>query len=245
MRAVDLFGMPLLSATRDEAVSLLLAPGRRRVAFVNAHCVNVAFDNAEYREALDSADLLLPDGAGVELAARWHGARLADNLNGTDLCPDLLAQAARRGMAVFLLGGRPGVAQAAADALQTRFPDLRVAGVRDGFAGADPANAIVAINESGAHILLVAMGVPLQDLWLARHRDMLRPDLVMGVGALFDFLSGQVPRAPRLIRKARLEWLWRLGLEPRRMFGRYVIGNVVFLLRARRAARQAMQGRAA
>lgn len=237
--SITLFGLPLLSASPDRAVDHLLETPRCRAAFVNAHCVNLAATDAEYRAALSSAELLLPDGAGVELAARLHGKRFAANLNGTDLCPLVLARAAECGRPVYLLGGRPGVADAAAAILMQRYPSLRVVGTRDGYAGARDTDVIEAINDSGADILLVAMGVPLQDVWLARHHDKLKPGLVIGVGAFLDFSAGRVRRAPRWMRRIRLEWLWRLGLEPRRLFGRYVIGNALFLWRAIRHRRHA------
>lgn len=116
---------------------------------------------------------------------------------------------------------------------ETDSPGLRVAGTRDGFDGAaDEAAAIRAINASGADILLVAMGVPRQDVWLARNAHRLAPGLCLGVGALFDFLAGRVARAPLALRRARLEWAWRLAMEPRRMAGRYLVGNVTFMGRA-------------
>jgi exopolysaccharide biosynthesis WecB/TagA/CpsF family protein len=236
---VRVFDLPLLNATEGQAIESLLGMGRCRAAFVNAHCVNVAQTDSEYRQALDSANMLLPDGAGVDLAARWHGRALAANLNGTDLCPLLASEIARRGLPLFLLGGATGVAELAAKTLVHDNPTLKIAGVLDGFAGAEPETAIPAINASGAQVLWVGMGVPKQDIWLHRYQPLLAPRLVMGVGALFDFLSGRVMRAPVLMRRARLEWLWRLGVEPRRMFGRYVIGNAVFLSHAWRASKQA------
>lgn len=237
-QCLDLFDLSLLNTSKDHAISLLLGKGRRRVAFVNAHCVNVAAKDPVYRRALESADVLLPDGAGIEFAARLNGLQMVSNLNGTDLCPTLLAEAASRGKSVFLLGGKPGVAAAAAAQLNDLIPSLRIVGTRDGFNGAEPQSAIAAINASRADILLVAMGVPLQEVWLHRAHDMLHPDLVLGVGALFDFLAGEVPRAPLWMRRARLEWLWRLCVEPRRLFGRYVIGNAVFVARALRSVRK-------
>jgi exopolysaccharide biosynthesis WecB/TagA/CpsF family protein len=239
--SLRLFDLPLLNATPAQTIEGMLGMGPCRAAFVNAHCVNVAHSDPEYRRALASADLLLPDGAGIELAARWHGARLTANLNGTDLCPVLANEFARRDLSLFLLGGLPGVAEKAARALVRDVPRLRIAGVLDGFAGAQPDTAIPTINASGAHVLWVGMGVPTQDVWLARHNAALSPRLVMGVGALFDFLSGRVLRAPLWMRRSRAEWLWRLGVEPRRMFGRYVIGNALFLSRAWQASRQASQ----
>lgn len=239
---IRLFGIDILDASPEAAIAALLAPGRRRIAFLNAHCGNVMARDPAYTAALATADMVLPDGIGVELAARMTGCRFSANLNGTDLVPPLLAEAARRGMSVFLFGAAPGVAADAAGALQRRLPNLRIAGCRDGYAGAaDPEAAIAEINGSGADIVLVALGVPAQDLWLARHAGRLAPRLALGVGALFDFLAGRVPRAPEPLRRARLEWAWRLAMEPRRLAGRYLLGNPAFLIRAARHA-LAVQG---
>ncbi|ETX28229.1 WecB/TagA/CpsF family glycosyltransferase [Roseivivax isoporae] len=245
LTTTPLFGLDLVDATAEVTIRALLSPGRRRVHFVNAHCINVAARDAAYARALRTGDVLLPDGIGIELAARMAGRSLTENLNGTDLTPRLLAAAARAGLSVFLFGGRPGTAEAAADRLCRDIPGLVVAGCRDGYAGAaDPRAAIAEINASGADILIVAMGVPRQDTWLADHADLLKPRLTLGVGALLDFLAGNVARAPRPLRRARLEWAWRLAMEPRRMARRYVAGNAVFLLRAARHATMQPQAQA-
>ena len=235
LRKTRLFGLDVVNDTTPTAIAALLAPGRRRrrVAFLNAHCVNVAASDPDYTRALHSADAVLPDGAGIELALRLSGTKMVENLNGTDFTPKLLREAARRGLSVFLLGGRPGIADAAAARLVHQTPGLRIAGTRDGFSGAaNTAEAIAHINDTGADILLVALGVPAQDVWLERHASQLRPVLSLGVGALFDFLAGAVPRAPKPIRRARLEWAWRLAQEPKRLAKRYLIGNPVFVARA-------------
>ncbi|WP_010140168.1 WecB/TagA/CpsF family glycosyltransferase [Oceanicola sp. S124] len=236
---IRLFGLGIVDAGTEAVIARLMLPGRRaRVAFLNAHCGNVAAKDAGYRDALVTADMILPDGIGVELAARMQEKRFTENLNGTDFCPRLLAAAARRGLSVFLLGGQPGVAEGAALRMQRDIPGLKIAGTRDGYDGMkDEAAAIAQINASRADILLVALGVPFQDTWLARNAARLSPRLSMGVGALFDFLAGRVQRAPALVRKAKAEWVWRLAMEPRRMARRYLIGNVEFLIRARRDAR--------
>lgn len=231
--SLHLFGLDLVSANRATAIAALLALPRARVAFVNAHCVNVAAKDAAYRQALQTADMLLPDGAGLELAAKLHGARFAANLNGTDLGPELARALAERGLSLFLLGAAPGVAARAGATLQSLAPGLRIAGTRDGYDGLrDQQAAIDAINASGADMVWMATGVPHQDLWLAEHAAELDVRYVLGVGALLDFLSGRISRAPLWMRRMRLEWLWRLGLEPRRMFLRYVWGNAAFLARA-------------
>lgn len=240
LATLSLFGLPMVTATHADAVAAILSPGRRRIAFFNAHCGNVRARDPRYAAALGTADMVLPDGIGAELAARMTGQRFTANLNGTDLVPQLMAAAARRGQSVFLFGGQPGVAGAAAEALVRANPALIIAGVRDGYDGAaDPEAAIAQINASRADILLVAMGVPLQDCWLAEHAARLSPRICLGVGAALDFLAGRVRRAPLMLRRARMEWVWRLAMEPRRMAGRYLIGNVTFLARAAVQARRA------
>lgn len=229
----SVLGLPLVSADTETVIRTLLAPGRRTVFFLNAHCANIRAGNASYAAALARADYVLPDGIGVELAARMQGRRLAANLNGTDLTPRLLRLAARWGMSVFLIGGTPGTADAAAQRLCLDIPGLRIAGTRDGFAGAArPEEAIDEINASGADIVLVAMGVPQQELWIDEHRHLIDAPLVLGVGALFDFLAGNVRRAPAWVRRRRMEWAWRLAMEPRRLAKRYLVGNAAFLARA-------------
>ncbi|RVV96566.1 WecB/TagA/CpsF family glycosyltransferase [Mesobaculum littorinae] len=236
-----LFGLQVVDADAESVIARLLdavetGTPPQRVAFLNAHCGNVMARDPAYAAALQGADMVLPDGIGVELAARMRGGGFTENLNGTDFVPRLLDEAGRRGMSVYLFGGAPGVAEDAALALLRRASGLRIAGVRDGFAGAaDPQAAQEAIAASGADILLVAMGVPRQDLWLANAADTdtgMGPGLSLGVGALFDFLAGRVRRAPAAVRRARMEWAWRLAMEPRRMAGRYLVGNATFLARA-------------
>jgi lipopolysaccharide/colanic/teichoic acid biosynthesis glycosyltransferase len=153
--------LPVVNDTAQAVLADLMGPNRRRVHFLNAHCVNVMARVRDYRRALATADAVLPDGAGIELALRLRGERLAENLNGTDFVPRLAQAAASAGQSVFLLGARPGTAEAAAAELQRRAPGLRIAGTLDGFAGAaDSEAAIARINDSGADILLVALGVP-------------------------------------------------------------------------------------
>jgi exopolysaccharide biosynthesis WecB/TagA/CpsF family protein len=227
----------LVDATASETITTLLAPGRRRVNFMNAHCFNVMARDRQYATAVDSADFLLPDGIGVSLAAKMTGQALAANLNGTDFIPALLKEAAKTGKSVYLFGGTPGTADNAANNLISEIPGLKIAGTRDGYAGAqNDADVIADINASGAGIVLVALGVPLQELWLHRHAPYIDAKLTMGVGAALDFFAGNVARCPAWVRKAKCEWVWRLALEPRRLAKRYLEGNVCFLARATKQA---------
>ncbi len=223
----------LVDATTSETIATLLAPGRRRVNFMNAHCFNVMARNRQYAAAVNSSDFLLPDGIGVALAAKMTCHNLTANLNGTDFIPALLKEAAKMGKSVYLFGGTPGTAIKAADNLIHEIPGLQIAGTRDGFAQAqNDAEIIADINASGADIVLVALGVPMQELWLHRNAPYIDAELTMGVGAALDFFAGNVTRAPAWVRKAKCEWVWRLAQEPRRLAKRYLQGNFSFLARA-------------
>lgn len=229
----SVLGLPVVDATTQTVVTSLLKNNRSTAFFINAHCANIRVKDRAYAAALARADVVLPDGIGIKIAARMTGSDLTENLNGTDLTPVLLQHAADQGLSVFLLGAQPGTAAKAGQTLQDKIPHLNIVGTLNGFEDAQDEQALIAqINASGADILIVAMGVPLQELWIDRNRSALNPRLVMGVGALFDFLAGNVTRAPAQVRQLGMEWLWRLSQEPVRLANRYIVGNATFLVRA-------------
>lgn len=221
-----------------EMVAAVAATAPRIFGFCNAHTVNMARNRADFAAAARQATLF-NDGIGLDIAGRLlHGAPFPANLNGTDLTPALLG-ALPPDTAVFLLGSPPGVAEQAQAALAARFPNLRFVGTRDGFFAADVEAAIAAsIRASGAQVVLVGMGHPRQELWAARNLQATGAVLLC-IGAFLDFAAGAVPRAPEWARRARMEWAYRLLVEPRRMARRYLIGNVAFLWHV---ARQRMAG---
>jgi N-acetylglucosaminyldiphosphoundecaprenol N-acetyl-beta-D-mannosaminyltransferase len=234
--AMSLFGLSIQNTTLELAAETLLqsASSRqgRRVYFINAHCVNIAASEADYEHILQDADLLYADGIGMRLAARVAGVALRGNVNGTDLFPLLCAGAARAGLELAFIGGKPGIAQACARNMRDAHPDLKVTYIRDGyFLAAETSDVLQAVRHSQARLVFVAMGVPRQEQFIHAHRDDLGATVCIGVGALFDFYSGTIPRAPRLMRKLGLEWLFRLLIEPRRLFARYVLGNPQFVAR--------------
>ena len=236
--AVELFGFDIDDTTVEDAASSLVKAARDRVettvAFLNAHSINKAFDEPRYARVLSSATVRYADGSGIALAAKLFGCPLASNVNGTDLLPVLAAKVAQDGLSLYCLGGREGVAAAAATALKEHYPTLRIVGTGHGYfepGSREESRAIADINVSRADILLVGLGLPQQDLWLARNRRSLLPPVRLGVGGLFDFFSGRIPRAPKMLRNHGLEWIWRLYQEPRRMWRRYLLGNVSFVLR--------------
>lgn len=244
--AARVMGMALERTTLAAATSKLAADaaGRRqkRVVFVNAHVVNSAWRDASYWETVADADMRLADGSGLAIAARLAGTPLPDNVNGTDMLPLLCREATVRGQRIFLLGGVPGAAERTAHTMAAHGGPGTIAGHHHGYFAhdsAEEAEVIARINASGASILLVGFGVPVQDTWIARNAARLDARVLIGVGGLFDFYSGRVSRAPMLLRKLGLEWTWRLAQEPQRMWRRYIIGNVVFLGRAAACAMQA------
>ena len=231
---LSLFGFDFVNENQNLAIEALLhGHSAKTVAFANAHCLNTAFLNKAYASVLRESDMLLPDGSGISIAAKMAGQRFVANLNGTDLFLPLCQAAATKGKSIYLLGSANGVAEKAASKAKKLFPNLTIAGQQHGYFPEADTNAIIeTINASGADILCVALGVPMQELWISKHRSALAPALVMGVGAMLDFHAGRVSRAPLLLRKFGLEWTWRLALEPVRMAKRYLVGNPAFLVGA-------------
>lgn len=179
--------------------------------------------------------ILVNDGIGLDIAARIvHGRRYKANLNGTDFLPYLLKSFVVR-RKIFLYGGRPGVAQKAARVIESELGH-QVVGCLDGYTSLAPVAIQELINATGADIVLVALGNPIQEAWIRNNMNALNARLLIGVGAWFDFLSGGVLRAPRWIQGMRCEWLFRLCQEPRRLMRRYTldIGSFILLCLRRR-----------
>ncbi|WP_320122795.1 WecB/TagA/CpsF family glycosyltransferase [uncultured Sphaerochaeta sp.] len=231
---LEILGLNITNITKEEALDRIDATTEslHTMHFVNAHCINVAAKDAEYHAILANADALFADGSGIRLAGSTLGCPIVDNVNGTDLFPLLCSRFAKTGKRMFLLGSAPGVAEKAARWAEEYTGSSIIAGTYHGyFKTGEESSVIEAINASGAELLLVALGVPRQEKWIASVRSLLQVPLCMGVGALFDFYSGTVSRAPLWMRKIGLEWVWRLLLEPGRMWRRYIVGNVVFIVR--------------
>lgn len=234
---LEMFGLGLLNLDRDASLAAieaaLAANEPKRIAFVNADCINLGARDPEYRRQLARMDWVFIDGIGMRIAGRLLGQQVRDNVNGTDLFPPLCAALARDGRRLYLLGARPGVAAAAAEWAVARFPGLQIAGCRDGYFAADEEATIVEeIRRAHTDVLLVALGAPRQEAWIDRNAIACGTTIAIGVGGLFDYYSGRIPRAPRWMRRAGLEWLFRLIQEPGRLWRRYLVGNFIFLARA-------------
>lgn len=230
-----ILNIPILVKTAEQAVTLLDQQYEHQaptvVAFANAHTLNSTASHHGLQTALDRA-IVFNDGIGVDFASRLlFGKKFPENLNGTDFIPHYL-QSSRYRHRVFLLGGRPGVAAKAAQRLARLSPQHDFVGTSHGYyQQRDLPRVLAQIRHSGADILLVAMGNPRQEAWLNEHLEQTGCHLGFGVGGLFDFMAGVVPRAPNWVQKARLEWAYRLLHEPARLWRRYLIQMPLFLLR--------------
>ena len=170
------------------------------------------------RRILNRADLVVPDGAGVLWAGETLGTPFPERVTGADLSVELLKIASKEGWPVYFLGGAPGVAKKAADRFQKSHGEIRLVGCHDGYFDEEEEKRIIKdIRKSGAKLLLVGLGVPKQEKWLYRHKDELGPVLAMGIGGVFDVMSGNLKRAPLWMQKNRLEWAYRLYLQPSRI----------------------------
>ena len=203
-----------------------------QVAIANAHTVNLARNNATYRKVLNKA-LVLNDGIGVNIASLWkYGKGFHENLNGTDFITRYLTES-RLKLRIFLLGARPDIVKACFEQCLKKFPQHEWLGFEHGYI--EPAQYLAVckrIRKLQPDILLIAMGNPLQELSMHRYGSRMQAKLCIGVGGLFDFMSGRIARAPLWVRRLRCEWLYRLAIEPRRMWRRYLIGNIAFLIAA-------------
>ncbi len=191
-------------------------PTSRQIITANPLMLLAAQNHDGLAAAFRAADLVVADSTGVVWAARRAGRRIP-KVSGIDLMERLCAEAAGDGRRVGLLGAAPGVAEAAAAALVRRFPGLRVVLTLDGYFSPEAEDAVVSrVADAAPELLFVALDTPRQDAWIHRHLSRLRARWVMGVGGSFDVLSGRLRRAPPWVRRAGLEWLYRLIQEPRR-----------------------------
>jgi exopolysaccharide biosynthesis WecB/TagA/CpsF family protein len=253
-QAVRILNCPVDPVTMEEALAWCVeacrSPGARARIVLTANAsrlVEMQSDPA-LREACGAADLVTADGMSLIWASRLLGGRpLPERVTGIDLLSGLLRLAPRHGLRVFLLGARPEVLARLVALCREDHPGLELAGWRDGYFAPSEHEAVVRqIAESRADILFVGMPSPFKDVWCERHRDRFGVRLIMGVCGAFDVLAGVVPRAPRRMQAAGLEWAWRLGLEPRRLWRRYLLGNSRFvwlLLRSRVRGRAPAAGR--
>ena len=234
---IHVLGLTIDNLTMSEASDWIVkaAEGseQKRACFVNADCGNITFSSRDYLEAVSRAHLVLADGIGMRLASKMLHQPVVENVNGTDMFPRICERLSSSTAGLYLLGGKPGVAEEVAAWVAKNYPQVTISGYRDGYFKPEEESAVIdEIRNSGAGLLLVAFGAPRQDLWIDAH--LAGVGVAVGVGGLFDFYSQRISRAPQWMRELGIEWMYRLYQEPRRLWKRYVVGNFMFLARVTR-----------
>lgn len=208
---------------------------RRRtvpILHANAHGVTLARKDRRFAGMLEKAPLVFCDGSGVRIGARMLGHDLPARITYADWIHELVPFLRDQGMSLFLLGSRPGVADAAAARLQERYPGLRIAGTQDGYfakTGTENDAVVARLNQVRPDVVLVGFGMPLQERWIEDNLDRLGPMVLLTCGAGIDYAAGEVRRGPQFLVDNHMEWLARLWVEPKRLWKRYLLGNPQFL----------------
>lgn len=223
MKSIFLGGIRIDNVTLEEAMAFSLAAPRPLFTVTpNAIMLDACRRNPRHAALINQAHLSLPDGAGLLLTAKRAGMPLHEKVSGIDFGEALMAAATERGESVFLLGGKPGVAEVAAQQLCERYPRLQICGTYHGYFdkdGTDNLAILERIRRCRPVYLFVCFGFPLQEEWISRNFAALPDSLrvVAGLGGSLDVWAGNIRRAPHILSKIGLEWAWRMALEPRRL----------------------------
>jgi N-acetylglucosaminyldiphosphoundecaprenol N-acetyl-beta-D-mannosaminyltransferase len=224
-----------LSGALQQVREFVRSGNPHQIVTVNLDFLSIAADHPEFRATLNAADLAVADGMPLVWLSRIKGKTLAERVAGVDLVTASCEIAAEMDGGVFLLGAGPGVADAAGRKLETLFPGLRIAGTYSPPVGPlrqrDNGRIVEMIRAAAPDFLFVALGAPRQDLWIREHLDQLQVPVAMGVGCVFDILAGSVKRAPKWMQRSGLEWAFRLGQEPQRLWRRYLVEDLPMLAR--------------
>ena len=221
-RKADILGVRVAALTMGEAVktaeAFMDSEKPHLIATANAEMIMRATHDTELKEILNTADLVVPDGAGTVWASNYLGVQMPERVAGFDLVQALFANAPAKKRRIFFFGSAPGVAEKAKAKAEKDYPGIQIVGTRDGFFTAeDEAEIIAQIKEAKPDLLLAALGVPKQEKWLKAHMQELNCPLCIGVGGTFDVMAGVMKRAPLWMQKAKLEWLFRGMLQPKRI----------------------------
>jgi N-acetylglucosaminyldiphosphoundecaprenol N-acetyl-beta-D-mannosaminyltransferase len=214
--------------------TLVKCGGKSMVANVNVHALNLSYRQAQFRAIFNQAVLIYCDGFGVKYAARWLGQDILTRITLAELMPELCRYYADKDISMYFIGAEPGVAQKAKNLLLARYPGLKVVGTQDGYfdktrTSLENRQVLDDIRQANPDILVVGFGMPLQEKWIVENWDDLSFRVAFPVGAMFDYITEKVVRAPRWMTDNGLEWLGRLLIEPKRLWRRYLLGNPYFL----------------
>lgn len=240
LKTIQIRGIPFAAGTMEEAVSSAvqaIKAGKQTVVYTpNAEIAQRCEEDGSFRDILVRGDLILPDGEGVLMASRILGTPIPHKLSGVEFGEAVLSLCAETGYRVFFLGGKPGVAELAAERMKEKYPGLLICGTSDGYfekTGEENDRKIKEINESSADILFVCLGSPTQEIWTSENRARIGVSLLLCLGGSLDVYSGKVKRAPKFFLRLKLEWFYRLIKEPKRLprmmkLPRYIFGTIAY-----------------
>ncbi len=224
---VKVFGVKFDKLNFEEAytkfVSFMSNDTTQMIFTPNSEIVMKAQEDSEFKEVLNAGDLVIPDGIGVILASKIHHLELQERIAGIEMMTRILEYCNLAGKSIYLFGGKPGVAEAAAGKIKKQYSNLNIAGFRDGFFTDQESPKILdGVNEVKPDVLFVALGAPKQEKWIYKNRKLLNTKVAMGVGGAFDVFAGTAKRAPVIFQKLGLEWFYRLLMQPSRI-GRMMV----------------------
>lgn len=228
-QTVDILGVRVNAIDQvgliEQVLTWIRQEERRTLTYANAHCLNLAVEDASYREVLKQTDLVYIDGIGAVWAGRISGYTGLRKVTGRKWIDELCRRGEQENLRIYLLGGKPGVAEQASKMLGQRYPRLKICGAADGyFQAKTEAEVLAEVNENRPQVLLVGMGVPAQEMWVAKNRSKIPAEICWSAGALFDYLAGAEKPVPLWLERIGLEWAWRLKEDPKGKWKRYVIG---------------------
>jgi N-acetylglucosaminyldiphosphoundecaprenol N-acetyl-beta-D-mannosaminyltransferase len=232
----DLLGCGFDALTAAETMKQVDAwrndPDRKThtIITVNVAILMMMRSDADLAAAIRKADIVVADGAPIVWASRWLRARLPERITGVDLTQDLLKSAAKPRLRIFLLGATEQRLRKLVNMINENYEGVDIVGFRNGYFDRSESPEIVRhIREAKPDVLLVGMPAPFKEVWCEEHRAALQVPTILGVGGAFDVMAGFVPRAPKLLQHVGLEWLWRLAMEPRKLWKRYLTTNSQFM----------------
>lgn len=236
MSRIDLLGCPFDAVTEKETVDQVFewiaAPERKshHIITVNVAILMMAREDPKLAHAIENADLVVVDGKPLVWTARWLRSPVPEKVSGVDLMKSLLEAGNERGLSIFLLGTTQERLDVLERVLRAKYPNVKIAGTRNGFfKQPDWPDVVKLIRDSKADLLLVGMPAPFKEVWCEEHRAELETPVMLGVGGAFDVMAGFVPRAPLVMQEAGMEWAWRLAMEPKKLWKRYLKTNSAFI----------------
>jgi N-acetylglucosaminyldiphosphoundecaprenol N-acetyl-beta-D-mannosaminyltransferase len=233
---VEVWGVPIGDLTRDQLTSIFLqlVKNRKRgwISYVNVHAMNLSYSIEWFHQYLQKSIMIYCDGQGLRYGAALLGKRISERIAFSEWILDVCEVAVQTGKGLYLLGATDEILEKAKRNLLHLYPTLAILGMHHGyFSDRESSSLIDLINRSGADIVVVGMGMPKQEKWIQENFARLKPHLVLNAGSCFDFVAGTKKRCPQWLGNIGLEWLFRLILEPKRLWRRYLIGNPLFIYR--------------